>query len=200
MEDEKMPKTTYRISRLLFGMGAIAASTITLGIIAFIPSTSTFVNSYELSNGQTVFLKSPHLIRAAATDSSTGARSNYQFTIEVPKNAGASLKAVTIVQKNSPERIKFDVSESKAFIGDSFAGGPTLALTSIGGEQPSEENSVTVAFDRPVEPGTTVTVSLRALHNPQFGGVYQFGVTAYPVGENSQGLYLGSASLHFLRH
>ena len=127
------------------------------------------------------------------------AASNYQFTIEVPKNAGAPLKAVTIVQKNSPERIQFEVSESKAFIGDSFAGGPALALASIGGEQPAQENSVTIAFDKPVEPGTTVTISLRTLHNPQFGGVYQFGVTAYPVSENSQGLYLGSARLHFLR-
>lgn len=195
-----MSRTTHHIFRLLFGIGAIAASTFTLGIIVFIPLNSSSVSAYELSNGQTVFLKSPHLIRAAATNISVGAASNYQFTIEVPKNAGASLKAVTIVQKNSPERIKFDVSESKAFIGDSLAGGPKLDLASMGGEQPAEENSVTIAFDRPVEPGTTVTISLRALHNPQFGGVYQFGVTAYPVGENRQGLYLGSASLHFIHH
>ncbi|NJO94284.1 MAG: DUF2808 domain-containing protein [Hydrococcus sp. RM1_1_31] len=144
-------------------------------------------------------MKAPRLIRAAATQVTPNAPSTYQFTIHVPKNAGEPLKAVTITQKTSPERIKFDASNSKAFMGDSFAGGPAISLANIGGSQPSDDNSVTIVFDKPVEPGNTVTVSLRAFHNPQFGGIYQFGVTAYPIGEKSEGLYLGSARLHFLQ-
>lgn len=180
-----------------FKMTAIATSALTLGILAAIPNIPA--NAYELGNGQTVFIKAPRLIRAAATQVTPSVASTYQFTIHVPKNAGEPLKAVTITQKPGPEQIKFDVSNSKAFIGDSFAGGPGVRLADIGGEQPSNDNTVTIVFDRPVEPGNTVTVSLRALHNPQFGGVYQFGVTAYPIGENSNGLYLGTARLDFLQ-
>ncbi|NEQ67434.1 MAG: DUF2808 domain-containing protein, partial [Symploca sp. SIO2D2] len=40
-----------------------------------------------------------------------------------------------------------------------------------------------------------VTVSLKAKRNPQAGGIYVFGVTAYSAGENSPGLYLGSRDL-----
>lgn len=177
-------------------IGAIATSALTLGIFVAVPNFPAI--AYEVGNGQTVFLKAPRLIRAAATQVSPYSPSTYQFTIHVPKNAGEPLKAVTIAQKTSPERIQFDTNKSKAFIGDSFAGGSPIDLADIGGSQ-SDDNSVTIVFDRPVEPGNTVTVSLRALHNPQFGGVYQFGVTAYPIGENSEGLYLGSARLHFLQ-
>ncbi|OKH22373.1 hypothetical protein NIES593_12930 [Hydrococcus rivularis NIES-593] len=201
-----MSRTTDRNSWLSLKTGAIsfesavriAASTLILGTLISIPPLNLPASAYELSTGQTVFFKSPRLIRAAASQNAPGAASTYQFTIEVPKNAGEALAAVTITHKPSPERIKFDVSQSKAFIGDSFAGGPQLALSSIGGSDPSEENSVTIAFDEPVEPGTTVTVSLRALRNPDRGGNYQFGVTAYPVGENSLGLYLGTARLQFM--
>jgi hypothetical protein len=201
MEGEMMFRTTHHIFESSFKFGAFAASALILGMLASAPLSNLPASAYELSSGQTVFLRSPHLIRAASSNTSPGAPATYQFTIEVPKNAGESLKAVTIMQKTSPERIKFDVSESKAFMGDSFAGGPSVGLANIGGSEPSEEdNSVTIVFDKPVEPGSTVTVSLRALRNPQFGGVYQFGVTAYPVGEKSMGLYLGTARIHFLNN
>ena len=55
-----------------------------------------------------------------------------------------------------------------------------------------QAGEVTVMFDQPIEPGNTVTVRVKPKRNPSFGGVYQFGVTAYPEGQNSQGLYLGS--------
>ena len=154
-------------------------------------------SAVDLGGGRTFFDQSPRLIRTAASLTSSRTPSTYQFTIEVPSDAGEPLKAVTITQKPNAERIKFDVSENRAFIGDSFAGGPQLSLANIGGIQPSDSNEVTVVFDQPVVPGSRVTVSLRAKKNPHNGGVYQFGVTAFPVGNNSPGLYLGTARLHF---
>jgi Protein of unknown function (DUF2808) len=48
-----------------------------------------------------------------------------------------------------------------------------------------------------VMPGTTFTVAVEAERNPIHGGIYQFGVTAYPVGEGTTGQYLGTGRVTF---
>ncbi|HEY9598607.1 MAG TPA: DUF2808 domain-containing protein [Cyanophyceae cyanobacterium] len=150
----------------------------------------------ELANGQTFFNRSPRLIRATASNKTANTPSTYQFTIAVPADAGEPLQAVTITQKPNVEQIDFNVSNSSAFIGDNLAGGLAIPLASIGGSEPSDSNEVTVVFDHPVAPGNSITVSLDVKQNPVLGGIYQFGVTAFSPGENSSGLYLGSAAIH----
>jgi hypothetical protein len=178
----------------------IAVSTITIGILLSSTISNFPVNAFDLGDGRTTFTRSPRLIRTAASNSSANSPATYHFTIEVPENAGEALQAVTITQKKNPGTIKFDVSKSKAFSGDSFAGGPNLSLANIGGEETTDAKEVTIVFDEPVQPGNTVTVALKAERNPFGGGVYLFGVTAFPEGENSPGLYLGSGRFHFLRN
>jgi hypothetical protein len=36
-------------------------------------------------------------------------------------------------------------------------------------------------------------------HNPIGGGVYLFGVTAYPMGDHSSGMFLGYGRFHLTR-
>ena len=173
----------------------LVASTLTLALL--IPSTFATVNAFEVGENKTVFEATPRLIRTATTNSTVNGPSTYHFTIEVPENAGEALKAVTISQKDNPDYINLAVNRSNAFIGDSFAGGPDLELADIGGDLSTNPNDVTFVFDEPVQPGETVTVRLKAKRNPRVGGIYLFGVTAFPEGENSSGLYLGSGRLHF---
>ncbi len=174
----------------------LVASTLTLGLL--IPSTFASVNAFEVGENKTVFEATPRLIRTATTNSTVNGPSTYHFTIEVPENAGEALKAVTISQKDNPDYINLAVNRSNAFIGDSFAGGPDLELADIGGDLSTNPNDVTFVFDEPVQPGETVTVRVRAKRNPRVGGIYLFGVTAFPEGgEDSPGLYLGSGRLHF---
>ena len=173
----------------------LVASTLTLGLL--IPSTFASVNAFEVGENKTVFEAAPRLIRTATTNSTVNGPSTYHFTIEVPENAGEALKAVTISQKDNPDYINLAVNRSNAFIGDSFAGGPDLELADIGGDLSTNPNDVTFVFDEPVQPGETVTVRLKAKRNPRVDGIYLFGVTAFPEGENSSGLYLGSGRLHF---
>ncbi|WP_374869547.1 DUF2808 domain-containing protein [Pelatocladus sp. BLCC-F211] len=151
----------------------------------------------RLNNGQVAFNNSPRLIRSAASFISSNTPATYQFTISVPKDAGESLEAVTIMQQPNVEKISFDLNQNRAFKGKSFAGGPALHLANIGGPKP-RSNKVTVVFNPPVAPGNTVTVELRAKHNPKFG-VYLFGVTAYPAGEKGIGQFLGYGRLHFYK-
>jgi len=193
-----MTLITEKISKYFSNKNSLLAGSLALALL--LPNSLLSARAFDLGDGRTVFEKSPVLIRSAASHPIASSRSTYHFTIEVPLDAGEALNAVRISPKESPEKIDFDVGLSKAFLGDSFAGGTDLSLADIGGSQINDSNEVTIVFDEPVEPGNTVTVSLKAKKNPSMGGIYLFGVTAFPEGENSPGLYLGSGRLHFYKN
>jgi hypothetical protein len=74
-----------------------------------------------------------------------------------------------------------------------------LTLASVGGDDLVPGEAI-VQFDPPVAPGTTVRVSIPAIANPQSGGTYLFGVTAFPAGENSSGQFLGYSQIRFYQN
>ena len=152
----------------------------------------------RLRNGQTFFNYPPSLLKATTsvvTTRTSGA--TYYFTLNVPKNAGEPLQAIKIVQRQNADTVEFQPSESVAFAGTRSARGPALSLVSIGGFQPPNDQEMTIVFDPPVLPGSIVTVALKPKRNPDPGGVYLFGVTAFPIGENSSGQFLGYGRLTF---
>ncbi|MEB3338044.1 MAG: DUF2808 domain-containing protein [Leptolyngbyaceae bacterium] len=168
----------------------LTASALALGLM--LPSAITLPTlAGQVLDGQTFFDSPPELIRSATSSMSTELPGIYQFTLQVPEDAGAPLGAVKVTQAENPDLISFDVERSTAFRGDSFYGGPAVPLAAIGGPQAPDAEEVTVAFDPPVQPGETVTVSLPAQRNPDLGGAYLFGVTAYPAGQQSLGQFLG---------
>lgn len=154
-------------------------------------------SAVKLTNEKTFFMRSPRLIDTAATHKNrNNSFATYYFTIKVPSDAGAALKAIQIKQrKNFDEMITFKPQENRAAMGETFAKEKSLALAAVGGEQ-EPDGTVTVVLAQPVQPGNTVTIGVKPKHNPSMGGVYLFGVTAYPEGENSQGLYLGAGRFH----
>lgn len=188
-----MSKFATKVSLPLVKTGIIGA--LMLGVV--VPSTLSGLpaEAIELGGERTSFVKAPRLVDATATHRTPGALSTYKFTITVPENAGEPLQAVKIAQQPNVEDIRFNPSKSRASLEDSLATERELPISSIGGAEP-DEKEITVVLDEPVQPGSTVTVSLRG-KNPSFGGIYQFGVTAFPVGEDSSGLYLGSTRLTF---
>jgi len=154
------------------------------------------VMAVQLGNGQIAFNYPPRLVRATTSYKSPHTPATYYFTLAIPQNAGEPLGAVTISQRENSDTISFDPSRSRAFLGNRFVRDSEIPLASIGGEQPNKPGEATIAFDPPVPPGNTVTVALRAKRNPS-GGVYLFGVKAFPDGENSSGQFLGYGRLHF---
>jgi Protein of unknown function (DUF2808) len=162
---------------------------------AQINSGSERISSH--SSGQTFFNHPPSLIHVGAVQVSRNSPSTYEFTLTVPANAGQSLKAVMISQVENLETVSFDINQSHAFAGQRFAMGSEIPLASVGGERPAHPGDVTIVFDQPVLPGRTVTVAVKADSNPNYGGVYLFGVTAYPAGENSLGQFIGYGRIHF---
>ena len=193
------------MSGTLFTFSLIAISrrltrviaTATVGINAMMAQPSQML---ARPSGQRIFERAPRLIRSATNFQTRDSLAYYYFTIEIPEDAGGSLQTVTIEQKTNVEEITFFPNKTRAFFGDRFQEDlsiPLASAESLIGQDSSHNNGVKVVLERPVEPGNTVTISLRA-RNPQYGGIYLFGVTAFPGGENSQGMYLGSGRIHFV--
>jgi hypothetical protein len=145
---------------------------------------------------QTFFSHPLDLVRAAAFPSGGSVPSTYQFTLTIPEDAGQPLRAVTITQATNVETVQFNVTRSRAFIGRR-AMGSEIQLASVGSDQPANPGEATIVFDQPVQPGNTITIALAARRNPLGNGVYLFGVTAYPDGENGLGQFLGYGRIHF---
>ncbi len=152
----------------------------------------------RLRNGQTFFNYPPRLLQA--TTSVVAARASgatYYFTLNLPENAGEPMQTIKIVQRQNADTVEFQPSQSFAFVGTRSARGPALFLASIGGFQSSDTQEAIVVLETPVPPGSTVTVALKPRRNPEPGGIYLFGVTAFPIGENSSGQFLGYGRLTF---
>lgn len=149
------------------------------------------------SNGQAFFQHAPRLVRVASSDLGGNRPATYEFTLTIPANAGQPLKAIAIAQAANLETVEFDLTQSKAFAGNRFAAGPEIVLASVGGTHPTNAGEVMVVFDQPVQPGSTVTVAIAAKANPNYSGTYEFGLTAYPAGENGLGQFLGYGRLNF---
>ena len=152
----------------------------------------------ELADGTIAFNHPPSLVNSEATRSQAGAtRVWYYFTLELPNNAGEPLQRMVINQEDSASllrRVDYDLGETRAFMGTVRDRGSEVAIASATYDEDSQTVSVTLAS--PVEPGATVTLGLRPERNPRQEGVYLFGVTAYPTGEQSRGQFLGYGRFH----
>lgn len=149
----------------------------------------------QFPDGRIAFDSPPRLIKAESNYPQPNMPSTYYFTLDIPANAGEPLKAVKIVQRENLETIDYKDNATRVFQGNRQERGTQVPLVSIGG--PTKPGMITVVFDSPVEPGETVTVALKAKRNPTYGGIYQFGVTAYPAGEKSIGQFLGYTRVEF---
>lgn len=141
------------------------------------------------------FLRSPRLTNAMTTYPEVRVWSAvYYFTLELPSDIGQPLGKVTIHQREGFQPIAFDLSYTVAFIGTPDDRGQALPVTPSWDEA---TQTLSIILNPPVPPGSTVTVGIKPWQNPDFGGIYLYGVTAYPPGEKTQGLYLGVGRLQF---
>ena len=122
----------------------------------------------------------------------------YYFDLELPANAGESLQKVTIAQRQGADTIKFRLEKTRAFAGNHRRKGEKLVLATVTQDEVSK--GITVTFAKPVQPGEKVTIGLKPRQNPDLGGTYLFGVTAFPTGEKPYGLYLGAGRLQFFQN
>ena len=176
----------------------ISPLAMTIGIASILTMSVSSVQAIQLRDGTVSFERSPRLINAVTTFNQVrvwGAK--YYFTLELPENVGEPLQKVTINQRQGSETIRFQLQKTLAFEGMHRHKGAKLKIKEVSKDEATE--TISVIFDPPIPPGTTFTVGLQPRRNPDYSGVYLFGVTAFPGGEKADGLYLGVGRLHFYR-
>ena len=139
-------------------------------------------------DGTVAFTQPPLLVGAKTPYPDTDVPdTTYYFTLELSPNAS---------QTEGSQLIRFDLKHSYAFEGTQGHQGPKLPLQPPA-KGDSRTQNITVTFDPPVPPGKTVTIALRTVRNPLYDGVYLFGVTAFPAGEQTTGQFIGYGRLQF---
>ena len=123
-------------------------------------------------------------------------QARYYFDLELPEDIGEPLKKVVIRQRTGGDDIKFKPEKTEVYLGDHRNKAEQVGAIAITDE---ESEAVTVEFEKPIPPGSRVTVGLKPRRNPDYAGVYLFGVTAFPQGDKARGMYLGPGRLHFYR-
>jgi hypothetical protein len=121
-------------------------------------------------------------------------QAKYYFDLELPKNVGESLGKVIIKQRTGGDEIKFKPEQTKAYIGNHNQKQAELNLAT---QYNQDTGLITVKFEPPIPPPSKLTIALKPKSNPDLAGVYLFGLTAFPPGEKSLGLNLGSGRLEF---
>ncbi|BAQ60936.1 hypothetical protein GM3708_1342 [Geminocystis sp. NIES-3708] len=139
------------------------------------------------------FRASPRLIRSHPTYTFPDVISTYIFDIEIPENADNNLKKIVINQQQNTETITFFPDKTKAFILNKYQ--KPLDLNSTLNVS-DNQNEIIINLLQPATPGDKIRLTIKA-RNPLYGGIYQFGITVYPEGNNPQSLYLGIARFHF---
>ncbi len=144
--------------------------------------------------GKTYFEQSPRLLGAAVTHNTAyfpGAI--YSFILTVPEQAGEALGSIVIRPEPSTDRIRFNLETVQAYVGSGRRGERLLVQAAL---SETQADGIVVTFDPPISPGKTLTVDLRAWRNPSVGGVYLYGVTAFPAGQQPYGQFLGFGRIH----
>ncbi|KAM3107264.1 DUF2808 domain-containing protein [Phormidesmis sp. 146-33] len=171
------------------------AATIIASIGANLGDATQPAQAVQLADGTVYFTSPPRLVGASTTFNSVQAWSaTYYFTMNLLENAGEPLQRVTIAQDEGTDTIRFDPKRIEAFEGERNRLGAKIPLQAT---VDRKARSVSITFDPPVAPGRLVTIALSPDQNPLYGGVYLFGVTAFPTGEKSHGQFLGFGRLHF---
>ncbi|MBW4538011.1 MAG: DUF2808 domain-containing protein [Myxacorys chilensis ATA2-1-KO14] len=168
---------------------------LSLGMISMAVLSGVSARAVQLSDGTVFFTSPPRLEGASTTQNYVRAWVvTYYFTLTIPENSGEPLQRVTIAQDENVDTVRFSIDETKAFEGQRGRLGATLPIQATTSDPKTK--AVTVTFNPPIAAGKTVTIALSPRSNPDYGGVYLFGVTAFPPGEKSHGQFLGFGRLN----
>ena len=164
-------------------------------LITIFSSVSIQSHAVQAPDGTVSFESAVLLLKSSTTFNGIRVRQAiYYFDLELPNNVGESLQKVVFKQRTGGYEIKFRLDKTKAYLGERSNKQEQLNLATFQDETTGE---ITVVFDQPIPPGKQLTIGLKPKRNPDLAGVYLFGVTAFPTGEKSRGMYLGPGRLQF---
>lgn len=164
------------------------------GLVAVDLVRSQPATAVVFPDGTVAFERPPNLARIRTTRNQTAVRrAAYYFEIEMPASAGEPLQRLTLAQR-SRELIRFDLAQTQATVTTANGDRP-LPIASA--QRNPDTDKIEVEFAEAAPPDSQVSLRLLAQRNPRWGGVYQFGVTAFPAGETVRSQFIGYGRLSF---
>ncbi len=152
-----------------------------------------------LPGNRQFFTHPPRLVNSSTTFNAVSVwAAKYYFTLALPEDAGSPLAKVVFQQQQSPDPIDFYPDQTTAFYGDRHQRQAAIALSTTTWD--AQTGQFTVEFAESIPPGNQITVRLKPKQNPDFPGVYQFRVYAFPPGKDPQSIDLGLARFQFYRN
>ncbi len=150
--------------------------------------------SAQIAEGALYFTQVPQLVGIKTFEKGTGSLiATYYLTVTVPEQAGVALQRLTLRQSNGTSPIRFIADQTQAYQAQNRQERVGVKLTG----QDFTTRTTAISFEPAIAPGQTITIMLRPTMNPAVAGTYQFGVTAFPEGEQTKGQFLGVARLQF---
>ncbi|HZG38039.1 MAG TPA: DUF2808 domain-containing protein [Nodosilinea sp.] len=150
----------------------------------------------QYSDGTVGFSYPPRLTESYATRNLVSESNvTYYLTFDFPAAAVEPIDRVVVNLEQGYDpifRYRLEATEAFAHTPD---GRVPLSLGAV--TEDRDARDLIISFDPPAQPGVPITLALRPVRNPRFGGVYLFGATAYPVGDVVESTFMGYARLTF---
>lgn len=173
------------------GLRQVGASLAIAGLLTF-TILSESARAVRFSDGTVHFAGIPLLGKVRTTDNSAWAwGATYLFSLQIPADASEPLGRIELKKTEGLDSIDFNLKRTFAYVN-----GDRRQTIELRATNPAED-TLAIDFDPPVAPGTALTLGLRPYNNPRNGGVYLFGVTAFPAGEKVSSQFIGHGRLQF---
>jgi hypothetical protein len=151
----------------------------------------------EYRDGVTGFSYPLRLIESRTTRNLAGSGNvTYYLQFDFPAAAEEPLDkvVVTLEEGRRDPTFAYQLDATRAVV-NTATGDWVLPLGEV--TQDAETKALSISFVPAVEPGGRITLALKPTRNPRFEGVYLFGITAFPVGDNVEPMLMGYARFHF---
>jgi hypothetical protein len=168
-----------------------------LGSAGFLAVDGQDAQAIEYRDGGIGFSHPLRLIDSRATRNITGdSHVTYYLQFDFPAAAEEPLDKVVVTLEEGRRDPLFSYRlDAIRAVAHTATGDLVLPLGEV--TQDADTKTLTIAFAPAVDPGNSITLALKPTRNPRFEGVYLFGVTAFPVGDNVEPTFMGYARFHF---
>jgi Protein of unknown function (DUF2808) len=173
------------------GLRQVGASLAIAGLLSFSLLDSP-ARAVRFSDGTIHFAGIPSLGKVSTTDNSAWAwGATYFFALQIPADSSEPLGRIELKKTEGLDSIDFNLKRTFAYVN-----GDRHQTIDVRASNPAED-TLAIEFDPPVAPGTALTLGLRPYNNPRNGGVYLFGITAFPAGDKVSSQFIGHGRLQF---
>jgi len=191
-------KLAQILGRLL--LGSLVAVPVGLGAVPDRSPNGSIApaQAIQLADGTTQFVDLPRLIKTHSSQTDIYAyNARHYLTLTLPEGATESLGAVVVQQREGSDRNwRYDLDRLRVF---SDLDRNRVQRWPMTPRFDRDTHTLTLTFDPPIPPGTTFTLALTPRHNPASEGIYLWGVTAFPAGDQPVGRFLGYGRFQFYR-